>query len=90
MSELATADYVIVGGGTAGMLLAGYRSVIATMWSIQDEDGPKVADEVYAEMLKDGKADYTRAPYALHNAIQKLRSAGAPFLSWMPFIHMGA
>src|SRR4051812_29939231 len=73
----------------AGMLLAGYRGVIATMWSIKDEDGPKVADEVYAELFKDGKADYTRAPYALHYAIQKLRSDGAPFLSWMPFIHMG-
>ena len=74
----------------AGMLLAGYRSVIATMWSIRDEDGPKVADVVYAELLKDGKADYTQAPYALHHAVQKLRASGAPFLSWMPFIHMGA
>ena len=74
----------------AGMLLAGYRSVIATMWSIKDEDGPKVADEVYAELFKDGKADYTRAPYALHRATQKLRLDGAPFLSWIPFIHMGA
>ena len=74
----------------AGMLLAGYRSIIATMWSIQDNDGPKVADEVYAELFKDGKADYTRAPYALHCAVQKLRLDGAPFLSWMPFIHMGA
>lgn len=74
----------------AGMLLAGYRSVIATMWSIRDVDGPKVADEVYAELIKDGKADYTRAPYALHRAVEKLRLGGAPFLSWMPFIHMGA
>ena len=74
----------------AGMLLAGYRSVIATMWSIKDEDGPKVADVVYAELLKDGKADYRRAPYALHHAIKKLRSEGVPFLSWMPFVHFGA
>ena len=74
----------------AGMLLAGYRSVIATMWSIKDEDGPKVADAVYAELFKNGKADYKRAPYALHHAVQKLRSDGASFLSWMPFIHFGA
>ena len=74
----------------AGMMLAGYRSVIATMWSMYDEDGPVVADAVYAEMLKDGKADHTRAAYALHQAVQKLRVSGRPFLAWMPFIHMGA
>ena len=74
----------------AGMMLAGYRSVIATMWSILDKDGPEVADAVYAEMLKDGKADHTRAAYALHHAVQKLRLSGAPFIAWMPFIHMGA
>ena len=73
----------------AGMMLAGYRSVIATMWSIIDKDGPKVADAVYAELLKDGRADHTRAAYALHFAMQKLRLSGAPFMAWMPFIHMG-
>jgi len=73
----------------AGMMLAGYRSVIATMWSMYDEDGPVVADMVYSEMLKDGKADHTRAAYALHKAVQKLRSSGRPFLAWMPFIHLG-
>lgn len=73
----------------AGMMLAGYRSVIATMWSIRDMDGPKVAEDVYSELLKDGKADHTRAAYALHHAVQKLRVSGAPFMAWMPFIHMG-
>ena len=73
----------------AGMMLAGYRSVIATMWSMDDRDGPIVADVVYAEMLRGGKADHTRAAYALHQAVQQLRSSGRPFLAWMPFIHMG-
>ena len=73
----------------AGMLLAGYRGVIATMWAILDKDGPVVSDVVYAEMLRDGKADHTRAAYALHKAVQKLRLSGAPFMAWMPFIHMG-
>ena len=74
----------------AGMMLAGYRSVIATMWSIRDMDGPEVAGDVYAELLKDGKADHTQAAYALHRAVQKLRLSGATFLAWMPFIHFGA
>ena len=73
----------------AGMLLAGYRSVIATMWSILDKDGPVIADAVYAELLKGGNADCSRAAHALHHAVQGLRLAGAPFLAWLPFIHMG-
>ena len=73
----------------AGMMLAGYRSVIATMWAIRDLDGPIVADAVYAEMLRNGKADASRAAYALHHAVRQLRLSGAPFMAWMPFIHMG-
>jgi len=91
--QTATGDFKLAEEAVhlaAGMMLAGYRSVIATMWSIRDMDGPQVAADVYEEMLKDGKADYTRAPYALHRAVQKLRLSGAPFLAWMPFIHMGA
>ncbi|KAF8597919.1 hypothetical protein BDV93DRAFT_512982 [Ceratobasidium sp. AG-I] len=34
----------------AGMLIAGYPSVIATMWSISDDDAPSVADKVYFDM----------------------------------------
>ncbi|TFY55368.1 hypothetical protein EVJ58_g8295 [Rhodofomes roseus] len=55
----------------AGMLFAGFRTVIATMWSIKDEDGPEVARDVYAHLL-DSK-DSTQAGYALHKAVQNLR-----------------
>ncbi|PVF94405.1 hypothetical protein CPB86DRAFT_800498 [Serendipita vermifera] len=72
----------------AGMLLAGYRSVIATMWSISDRDAPQVAEDVYRRMLKDGKPN-TKAARALHEAVKKLRESGASFLSWVPFIHVG-
>ncbi|KAF8752417.1 TPR-like protein [Rhizoctonia solani] len=34
----------------SGMLMAGYPSVIATRWSVKDEDAPFVADRVYAEL----------------------------------------
>jgi CHAT domain-containing protein len=76
----------------AGMLSAGYRGVIATMWSIRDRDAPLVADEVYAELFKDSKPDATQAAYALHRAVKKLveDSKGTKsFLSWVPFIHIG-
>ncbi|KZV64007.1 hypothetical protein PENSPDRAFT_589034, partial [Peniophora sp. CONT] len=38
----------------AGLLHAGFGSVCATMWSIQDEDGPVVSEHFYATLLSDG------------------------------------
>jgi len=73
----------------AGMFMAGYRSVIATMWSIKDEDAPKVAEDVYKKILKDGKPNRKDAAHALHDAVQRLRESGAEFMAWVPFIHLG-
>jgi CHAT domain-containing protein len=76
----------------AGMLSAGYRGVIATMWSIRDSVAPLVADEVYAKLFKDSNPDPTRAAYALHEAVKKLvegSNGKKSFLEWVPFIHMG-
>ncbi|KAJ7910863.1 CHAT domain-containing protein [Mycena leptocephala] len=56
----------------AGMLLAGYRGVIGTMWSIRDKDAPQVAADVYENLLKTATPDSTRAAEALHLAVRKL------------------
>lgn len=78
----------------AGMLAAGYRSVIATMWSINDEDAPMVSEEVYRHLVRDSKHDSSRAAYGLHHAVQHLRKAreeygDLSFLCWVPFVHVG-
>ncbi|KAG9123901.1 hypothetical protein FRC07_013568 [Ceratobasidium sp. 392] len=75
----------------AGMLMAGYPSVIATMWSILDEDAPEIAEEVYAELMKDGKMDHTNSARALHKAVGKLRERiGVKLIErWAPFVHIG-
>lgn len=75
----------------AGMLVAGYPSVIATMWSILDADRPEVAGRVYKELLKGGKMDHCGAARALHTAVAGLRGkvGEEAFLRWVPFIHMG-
>ncbi|KAJ7458810.1 TPR-like protein [Mycena galericulata] len=76
----------------AGMLLAGYRGVIGTMWSIMDNDAPQVAGDVYAHLLEASPPDPTRAAEALHLAVRKLREqpgAKKSFLHWVPFIHFG-
>ncbi|KAJ7768883.1 CHAT domain-containing protein [Mycena metata] len=76
----------------AGMLLAGYRGVIATMWTIMDNDAPQVASDVYEHLFKVSPPDPTQAAEALHLALQKLRKGSGTrksFFQWVPFIHVG-
>ncbi len=77
----------------AGMLLAGYKGVIATMWSIMDRDAPAVSDDVYRYLLRDAtrRPDYREAAYALHHAVARLREKHGTrsYLSWVPFVHFG-
>ncbi|TFK62488.1 hypothetical protein BDN72DRAFT_903192 [Pluteus cervinus] len=74
----------------AGMLVAGYRSVIGSMWNVRDDCAPQVAREVYKRLFENGKPDYRRAAYALHDAVQALRKEpGVSFGLWVPFIHLG-
>jgi CHAT domain-containing protein len=73
-----------------GMLLAGYRGVVATMWSIQDDLAPEVADEFYAHIIQDGqRPDRRKAAEALHVSVQKLRKKNVPLIEWVPFVHLG-
>ncbi|KAJ7922210.1 CHAT domain-containing protein [Mycena leptocephala] len=76
----------------AGMQLVGYRGVIATMWTIMDEDAPQVASDVYEHLLKVSPPDPARAAEALHLAIRNLREESGgrkSFFHWVPFIHIG-
>ncbi|KAF8492717.1 hypothetical protein JB92DRAFT_3127719 [Gautieria morchelliformis] len=79
------------------LLFAGFQGVVATMWSISDEDGPKVADAFYEYLYRKKPSaiagmfqpDTREAARALYVAIDKLRSEGVSFKRWVPFIHMG-
>lgn len=79
----------------AGMLLAGYKAVIATMWTINDHIAVEIADETYRLLFDEYKADYTRAAEALHFAVKnvceerKEKANPVPLSYWVPFIHMG-
>ncbi|KAJ6582666.1 CHAT domain-containing protein [Mycena vulgaris] len=76
----------------AGMLLAGYRGVIATMWTIMDNDAPQVASDVYSHLFETSPPDPAGAAEALHLAIRKLRKGSGgkkSFFHWVPFIHVG-
>jgi len=83
----------------AGLLAAGYRGVVGTMWSIQDRYGPKVADEFYTDLISRrssmgvGLVGSVGAAHALHYAIQRLREevgdSPSALLTWVPYVHMG-
>ncbi|KAF8598597.1 hypothetical protein BDV93DRAFT_561201 [Ceratobasidium sp. AG-I] len=75
----------------AGMLIAGYRGVIAAMWSIEDEDAPLIAEKVYEYLLEGGKPDARRAAVAVHKATTCLREKVGvkAFSKWVPYIHIG-
>jgi CHAT domain-containing protein len=80
----------------AGMLVVGYPSVIATMWSIGDKNAPIVAEKIYESLLGHGNKLVTRkqtqsAAYALHAAIEHLRKQVGEmnFVKWVPFVHYG-
>lgn len=83
----------------AGMLAAGYRRVVATMWPIKDLHAPQVADDFYEylwsrrEEGSSGGFDGSRSAYALHHAIQQLRgrldNSEASLLAWVPYVHFG-
>ncbi|KAJ7207142.1 CHAT domain-containing protein [Mycena pura] len=76
---------------SAGMLMAGYKNVVGTMWSVGDKDAPIVMKELYSCLLdKTPKAKVSIA-HALHMAVKALRTEVGEknFLQWVPFIHVG-
>lgn len=82
----------------AGMLVAGYRGVVGTMWSINDRHAPGVAEDFYRELLArsvdvGGKKRLVgeQAACALHYAVQRLRKrvGDSNYLVWVPYVHFG-
>ena len=83
----------------AGMLAAGYRGVVGTMWAIQDYYGPQIAEEFYGNLINhvghDGRKRLSSdgAAHALHYAIQKIRKtvgdSERSLLVWVPYVHFG-
>ncbi|KAH6876656.1 CHAT domain-containing protein [Coprinopsis sp. MPI-PUGE-AT-0042] len=82
----------------AGMLAAGFRGTVATMWGINDAHAPKVSEDFYRNLVERGKAkgggiDGEDAAFALHYATQELKKrlggAEKSFLTWVPYVHYG-
>ncbi|KAG8690591.1 hypothetical protein FRC11_010532 [Ceratobasidium sp. 423] len=75
----------------SGMLMAGYQSAIATMWSVWHQDAPLVADKVYSQLIRGGKMHTKDAAKALYHAVLELsEQVGVEnYARRAQFIHIG-
>jgi hypothetical protein len=70
--------------------VAGYRHVIATLWSIRDNVAPQVADRVYQTLTRGGYPDSSLAAEAIHVAVAELRARIPRHPQvWAPYVHIG-
>ncbi|KAG8990863.1 hypothetical protein FRB94_013030 [Tulasnella sp. JGI-2019a] len=74
-----------------GILFAGFRGVVGTMWAMDDRDGPVVAKEFYNYMFRNGPeaVDCRDAAKALVMGVRELRRRRVPLERWINFIHYG-
>jgi CHAT domain-containing protein len=73
-----------------GFIAAGFRGAIGTLWSMNDSDGPVVAEIVYSHLFRDGQQPQASdAAEALQLAAKELKARKVPYERWIPFIHMG-
>ncbi|KAI0055957.1 hypothetical protein BV25DRAFT_1666502 [Artomyces pyxidatus] len=77
----------------AGMQFCGFRSVVGTLWAMEDVDGPAMAADFYGKMFEKGdpvKVDFRDASKALRAATKNLRRNKATVDRWANFVHIGA
>ncbi|KAJ7292115.1 CHAT domain-containing protein [Mycena rebaudengoi] len=82
----------------ASLLFTGFGGVVETMWGMNDDDGPKIANTFYEYLFKDCSPDsasprvpdLSKAAKALHLAVTALyKEPGMTFQRWVPFVHHG-
>jgi CHAT domain-containing protein len=73
----------------AAMQFSGFRSVIGSMWSVDDEVPQQVVSAFYRNMIdSSGRLDCTRAAVALHKGMKSLRKISLE--QQIVFVHIGA
>ena len=78
---------------SAAVQFSGFRSVIGTMWGMDDEAWQGLAEAVCNSMFSsaDGaEAYYERSAKALQHAVQEMRRSCLPLARWVKFVHHGA
>ncbi|KAJ6597491.1 CHAT domain-containing protein [Mycena vulgaris] len=85
-SELSN-EFFHLGGG---FIAAGFQGVIGTLWSMDDADGPLVAEIFYSHLFGNGsQPQASDAAEALQLAVKQLKTRNVSYERWIPFIHLG-
>ena len=72
----------------AAMQFSGFRSVIGTMWAVDDGYTNQITSTFYKHMVNEsGRLDHTRAAYALNKT---MKSVNVPLDQRILYIHLGA
>jgi len=72
----------------SAMQFAGFRSVIGTMWAVDDAETNKITSTFYKYMVNEsGLLDHTRAAFALN---ETMKSVNVPFDQRILYVHLGA
>ncbi|KAF8122961.1 TPR-like protein [Boletus edulis] len=72
----------------SAMQFAGFRSVIGTMWAVDDAETDKITSTFYKHMVDEsGCLDHTRAAFALNKTMKSMR---IPLDQRVLYIHLGA
>ena len=72
----------------SAMQFVGFRSVIGTMWAVDDGETNKITSTFYEHMVDEsGRLDHTRAAFALNKT---MRSVDIPLDQRILYIHLGA
>ncbi|KAG2153316.1 TPR-like protein [Suillus clintonianus] len=73
----------------AAMQFSGFRSVIGSMWSVDDEVARQIVSTFYDHLVDgSGRLDCTRAAVALYKAVKSLRKI-IPLEQQIVFVHIG-
>ncbi|KAJ7694382.1 hypothetical protein B0H17DRAFT_931746 [Mycena rosella] len=70
-------------------IAAGFRAAIGTMWSMNNQDSPMVAEIGYSHLFRDGQQPQASdGAEALQFAVKELTNSKVTYEQWIPFIHM--
>lgn len=74
----------------AALQLAGYRQVIATLWTITDRTAAEVTETMYTGLLGPSGLRLDDTAHLLHRTVRALRdSAPRSPAIWAPYVHFG-
>ena len=76
----------------AALQFCGFRSVMGTLWAMEDDDGCDVTKDFYQYMFRIPGAvpNFRDSAEALHMATREMRKRGLGLDRWVKFVHVDA